>query len=76
MSAQVTVVIERIPEAIALPVQASFQKAGGTVVYLWNRSKFEERAIEVSRRSGDRILVVKGLRPNDEVALADPTSKE
>jgi HlyD family secretion protein len=76
MSAQVTVVIEKIPEAIVLPVQASFQKAGGTVVYLWNRSKFEERVIEVGRRSGDRILVVKGLRPNDEVALADPTSKE
>jgi HlyD family secretion protein len=76
MTARVTVVIEKISNVVTIPVQASFQKSGETVVYVWAGSKFEERAIAIGRRSGDRILVVNGLRPQDRVALTDPTAKE
>ena len=74
MTAKLTVVVERIPNAITLPAQASFQKSGQTVAYLWDGSKFQERTIEIGRRSGDRVLVVKGLKPEDRVALKDPLS--
>ena len=76
MTAQLTVVVDKVPNALTIPLQASFQKSGQTVAYVWAGSKFQERAIEIGRRSGDRILVVKGLRPEDRVALADPTAKE
>jgi len=76
MTAQLTVVVEKVPNAITIPAQASFQKSGQTVAYVWAGSKFEERVIQVGRRSGDRILVAKGLRPDERVALADPTAKE
>jgi len=57
-------------------VEASFQKSGQTVAYVWQGSKFQERVIEVERRSRDRILVAKGLSAGDRVALKDPTVKE
>ena len=76
MTAQLSVLVEKIPDAIVIPSQASFQKSGQTVAYVWDRSKFQERPIEVGRRSGDRILVTKGLKANDQVALADPTTKD
>lgn len=76
MTAQVTVIVEKIPNALTIPASASFQKSGQTVAYVWTGSKFEERAIEIGRRSGDRILITNGLRPEDRVALADPTTKE
>ncbi len=76
MTAQLTVVVEKIPDALVIPAQASFQRSGQTIAYVWDRSTFQERVIEIGRRSGDRILVTKGLRPNDQVALADPTAKE
>lgn len=72
MTAQLTVVVERIPNAITLPSQASFQRSGQDVAYVWDGSKFQERAIEIGRRSGDRILVVKGLKVDERVALRDP----
>lgn len=75
MTAQVTVIVNRIPNAIAIPMQASFLKSGQTVAYVWKHSRFEERAIQVERRSRDRILVSKGLSPGDLVALKDPTVK-
>jgi multidrug efflux pump subunit AcrA (membrane-fusion protein) len=72
MTAQMTVVVERIANAITLPTQASFTKSGQSVAYVWDGSKFQERTIEIGRRSGDRVLVVKGLNANDLVALQDP----
>jgi hypothetical protein len=76
MTAQLTVVVDRVPDSIAIPVQASFQKSGQTVAYVWAGSKFEERVIDISRRNRDRVLVSKGLSPGDRVAMQDPTVKE
>jgi HlyD family secretion protein len=76
MTAQITVIVDRIPNAIAIPVQASFQKSGQTVAYVVDGSKYREQPIEVSRRSRDRILVSSGLRPGDRVALRDPLAKD
>jgi len=76
MTAQLTAIVERIPSALTIPAQAFFQKEGGEdIVYVWNGSGFHERTIQVSRRSGDRILIANGLRPGDRVALQDPTVK-
>jgi HlyD family secretion protein len=76
MTAQLTVVVDRVPDALTIPVQASFQKSGQTVAYLWEGSKFRERVIEIGRRNRDRVLVAKGLRPGDRVAMKDPSVKE
>ena len=73
MTAQLTVVVERLPNTLSSPVQSLFQKSGRNVAYVWAGTKFEERVIEVGKRSGDRVLVVKGLRPGERIALKDPS---
>lgn len=72
MTAQVTVIVDRVRDAVAIPVQASFQKEGETLAYVWSGSKFRPQPIEISRRTGDRVLVAKGLQPGDRIALQDP----
>jgi RND family efflux transporter MFP subunit len=76
ISGQVTVIVDRVPDAITIPAQAVFQKSGQDVAYVWRGTQFEERALEVERRSGDRILVAKGVTAGEQVALKDPTAKE
>ncbi len=76
MTVEITVIIERIPNAITIPAQASFLKSGQTMVYVWNGSTFQERAIQVERRSRDRIQVASGLKAGELVALEDPSGKE
>jgi HlyD family secretion protein len=76
MTAQITVIVDRVPNTISIPVQASFMKSGRTVAYVWNGSGFEERAIQIERRSRDRALVGSGLRPGDTVAMKDPLLKQ
>jgi HlyD family secretion protein len=76
MSAQLSIVLDKVSNALTIPVQCSFQKSGHTVVYVLRGSKFEEREVEESRRSGDRILIAKGLSAGEYVALKDPSTKE
>jgi co-chaperonin GroES (HSP10) len=68
--------VEKIAKAITIPAQSSFQKSGRTVVYVAHGANFEEKEIEIAKRSGDQILVSKGLLAGDRVALKDPSSKE
>ena len=76
MNVQVTVIVDRVPNAISIPAQASFMKSGRTVAYVWNGSGFVERTIQIDRRSRDRCLVSSGLQAGDRVALKDPTAKD
>ncbi len=73
MTAQAAVILERIPNSITIPAQASFLKSGQTVAYVWNKSRFEERPIQIEHRSRDRLLISRGLRAGEVVALKDPT---
>jgi HlyD family secretion protein len=76
ISGQVTVLVDRVANAITIPAQAIFQRSGQNVAYVWRGTQFEERTIDVARRSGDKILVAKGVSAGDQVALRDPTAKE
>ena len=76
MTVQVTVIMDRVADAIAIPAQASFLKSGQTVAYVWSGSRFEERPIQIERRSRDRILISSGLKQGDLVALKDPSGKD
>ena len=73
MSAVVRVAVARVPDGIVIPASALFRKAGRAVAYVRRGSKFEETPVEVSRRSGDDVLIAKGLEPGEQLALKDPT---
>ncbi len=73
MSATARVAVDRIANATVIPAEASFQKSGRTVVYVLRRSSFEERTIEVTRRSNGQLAVAKGVAPGERLATKDPT---
>lgn len=75
MSATVRVVVDRLPGCVLVPSEAMFQKLGRTVAYALLGAKFEERVIEVARRSETQVAVARGLRPGERVALRDPTGE-
>jgi RND family efflux transporter MFP subunit len=76
ITGDVTVVVDHIANTISIPAQALFQKSGQNTVYVWAGSQFDERQIEVGRRSGDKVQITKGLNAGEQVALRDPTTKD
>jgi len=76
MSATVRIAVERVPNSILIPSKSAFSKQGRTVAYVLRGAAFEERTIEVSRRSAEEVVVAKGLSRGERVAVKDPTAKE
>ena len=76
MSATARVAVEKLPDSILVPPEATFQKFGKTVAYVLSGSSFQERDILVAKRSESQVVVARGLKPGERVALKDPTASQ
>jgi RND family efflux transporter MFP subunit len=76
MSANLRIAVDRKPDAVLLPAQALFQKGGRTVVYVRGVWGFQERVVEIARRTPKQLAVTRGVAPGERVALRDPMAKE
>jgi len=73
--ADVEIIVEKIPNAIHVPVQAVFEKDGKPVVYVKRENAFEPRFIKPLKRSESIMVISEGLKPGEIVALSDPTAR-
>ena len=73
--ADVEIIVEKIPNAIYVPVQAVFEKDGKPVVYVKQENTFEPRVIKPLKRSESVMVISEGLKPGEVVALSDPTAR-
>lgn len=73
MAATVRIAVDKTHDGLVIPASGLFRKSGRTVAYRRSGTKFDEVEIEVLRRSGDEVLIAKGLKPGDQIALKDPT---
>lgn len=68
--------VENQSNAVAIPRQALFEKEGKKLVYRKTSGKFEPVEVTIGSSSAGRVVVTKGLRKDDEIALEDPTKTE
>ena len=73
--ADVEIIVERIPNAIHIPVYALFEKDNKPMVYVKRGKRFEERFVKPLKRSESTMVIAEGLEPGEIVALADPFQK-
>ena len=74
--ADVSILIEKVSNAIHIPMQAVFEKEGKPTVFVKKGNRFEPRVISPSKRSESTLVIAAGLKPGEVVALADPTVKK
>jgi HlyD family secretion protein len=72
MSATAEIVIESQPGRILIPARASFLSKGKPTVYVQKGENFVVRQIEVGKRNETEIVVTKGLKPGEIIALENP----
>lgn len=73
MSASCNIIMERVADAITVPIEAVFERDGRAVVYLKNK---KEIPVEVGRRNDVAIEITDGLQGGEVICLLDPTLKE
>jgi multidrug efflux pump subunit AcrA (membrane-fusion protein) len=68
--------LEAADGVIAIPRGALFERDGKRVVYRREGGGFAPIEVTVGRNSISRVVVEKGLRDGDRIALRDPLRKE
>jgi multidrug efflux pump subunit AcrA (membrane-fusion protein) len=76
MSATGRIAVDKVANGVLVIPEAIFEKNGGSVAYVLRGSKFEERQVQVARRSKASLLIGSGLQPGEKVALKDPTQEK
>ena len=72
MSASAEIHVDRLENAVSIPLEALFEKAGKPRVYL---ADGRPRDVEVGRRNDRKIEVVAGLSGGERIRLIDPGSE-
>ena len=71
MTARVEIEVEERPRALAVPLEAVFERDGRSVVYLAGRQP-REREVVLGPSNADFVVIEKGLARGDRVLLQDP----
>lgn len=72
MSASAEIIIESSPQSLLIPARASFTQQGKPAVWVQKGEQFEVRHLEVGKRNENYIVVLKGLKAGEQIALENP----
>ena len=73
--ADVEIIVDKVQNAINVPIQAVFEKDGKQVVYVKVGNRFESRVIKPLKRSENVMIVSSGVNVGDVIAMANPEAK-
>jgi HlyD family secretion protein len=74
MTARVEIHVEERERALAVPIDAVFEKDGRRVCYVLERRGLRPREVLLGPSSSDHVVVERGLKPGERVALRDPAA--
>ena len=71
MSAEVEIVLDTVPDALSVPLNALFEREEGLVAFRLANGKFKEVPVVIGRKNATAAVVASGLSAGDIVALQD-----
>ncbi len=72
MTAQCTIITERISDQLFVPLDSVFERKDTTVVYVKD-GNFSQRVVKVGKKNSNFIVIEDGLEAGEKVALRDPS---
>lgn len=71
-SCDAEITVDRIPDALMLPIQAVFRDGDAWVVYQGSPARSKKIPVEIGRSSVTQVQILSGLKKGDRVLLAPP----
>ena len=68
--------IENRNNVFSIPRQTIFEKEGKKLVYRREHDRFVAVPVDIASSSAGRVVVTRGLKDGDEIALVDPFEKK
>lgn len=73
MTADAEFVCDAIPDSVFVPLESVIEKDSKTFVYVENGKRFDRTRVVTGKYNDNFIIITKGLRKGQIVALRDPT---
>ncbi len=73
MTVRCEIEVNRLTDTLFVPLDCIFKKESQSIVYLKKGSGFQEKEVVPGDSNDDYVIIAKGLKAGDEVALSDPT---
>lgn len=73
MSSTASIIIDRIPDKLWVPIESIFTDDGNTVVYVKSGRSWKSHLVDLGPRNDNFVVVEAGLKAGEKVALVDPT---
>ena len=70
-TATVEIVVDRMPKALTIPLETVFSQEGQSIVYVQRDGGFATVKVALGSQNEDVVVVKKGLKAKDRVALHD-----
>jgi HlyD family secretion protein len=72
MTADYEVVEQRLAGVVTVPIQAVFRTSQGPAVFVKRGGRFHVRPVRTANRNDNRIVIARGLKGNEVIALERP----
>lgn len=73
LNARTRIVVKRLPSVVSVPLDAVFERAGKSLVYVKQGNEFIPREVQTGERNDMAVEVRSGLSEGAVVAMVDPT---
>lgn len=73
LKCKVQIVLERLGRVLAVPLSAVIREGGRDLVYVRRSKSFVRQRVRTGPRNDEAVVIMRGLKPGDVVALQDPT---
>jgi HlyD family secretion protein len=74
MNATLEIYSDHIDNVTYLPLEALFQQGGRSIAYLHEGNRFRPVPLTLGQRNKDKVVVRKGLKPGQRIAMVPPPS--
>ncbi len=70
------IIFDKLSDVLYIPLEAVHEEQGANFVFKKKGRSFEKVKVELGKNSNDFIVVKKGLKEDDKIALSNPFEKE
>jgi len=76
MTVSCQIIVNKIDSVLFIPIAGLHKIEDKNIVYLIKGRSFENRDVEVSAHNNDFVIIERGLKAGDRIALGEPTEAE
>jgi len=73
LNAKTRIIVKRLPNVLAVPLDAVFERSGKSLVYVNKGDSFVPREVKTGERNDMAVEVRSGLSAGEVIAMSDPT---